>query len=128
MMKTICFALLACALSACSSPRGSVDFSSAESRLSMAETVANPEARRHIQEARKQLESAKQACLASAESLDEAVQDKNEAIAKAEYWKQKQRKALKELWIWRGAFIAAALFALRGPLLWLARKFIGIPW
>lgn len=94
----------------------------------MAESVANPEARKHIQEARKQLESAKQACLASAESLDQAVKDKNEAVAKAEYWKQKQRKALKELWLWRGAFIVAGLFALKGPILWVLRKLIGIPW
>lgn len=94
----------------------------------MAESVANPEAKKHIQEARKQLESAKQACLASAESLDQAVKDKNEAVAKAEYWKQKQRKALKELWLWRGAFIVAGLFALKGPILWVLRKFIGIPW
>lgn len=120
--------ILALILSGCSAPRGGIDFSSAESRLSIAESVANPEAKKHIQEARKQLESAKQACLASAESLDEAVKEKNEAIAKSEYWKQKQRKALKELWLWRGAFIVAALFALKGPLLWLARKFIGIPW
>jgi len=50
-------------------------------RLSMAESAENPEnpeAYRHIQEARRKLESAKQARLASAESLDEAVKDKNE--------------------------------------------------
>lgn len=128
MIRVISITLLGFILSGCSSPRGGIDFSSAESRLSMAEIVANPEAKKHIQEARRQLESAKQACLASAESLDRAVREKNEAMAKAEYWKQKQRKALKELWIWRGAFIVAALFALRGPILWIARKFIGIPW
>jgi len=122
------YLILALILSGCSMPRGAADFSSTETRLSIAESVANPEAKKHIQEARRQLESAKQACLASAESLESAVKDKNEAIAKTEYWKQKQRKALKELWVWRGAFIAATLFALRGPLLWLARKFIGIPW
>lgn len=112
----------------CSTPSGRVDFSSAEARLSMAESVANPEARKHIQEARRQLDSAKQACLATSESLEQAIKEKNEAIAKAEYWKQKQRKALKELWLWRGAAIIAGLFALKGPILWLVRKFIGIPW
>ena len=126
-MRIIALLILLC-LVGCSTPRREVDFSSAETRLSMAESVANPEARKHIQEARRQLESAKQACLASAESLDQAVKDKNEAVAKAEYWKQKQRKALKELWLWRGAFIIAGLFALKGPILWVLRKFIGIPW
>ena len=73
--------LLALLLAGCSTPRGAADFSSAETRLSMAESVANPEARRHIQEARKQLESAKQACIASAESLEGAIKEKNDAIA-----------------------------------------------
>lgn len=125
MIAVIFLALL---VAGCASPRGAADFSTAETRLSMAESVANPEAKKHIQEARRQLESAKQACMASAESLEQAVKDKNDAIAKAEYWKQKQRKALKELWFWRGAFIVAGLFALKGPILWLARKLIGIPW
>jgi hypothetical protein len=99
-----------------------------EDRLLSAESSAGPAARIHIQEARKQLESAKQACLASAENLEQAVKDKNEAVARAEYWKQKQQKALKELWLWRGAFIVAGLFALKGPIFWVLRKFMGIPW
>ena len=117
-------------LSSCSSVshRGSADFSAAEASLIAAESKANPEAKAEIRIARAQVDAAKKACDANWKSLDECVRDKNEAIAKAEYWKAKQRKALKEIWIWRGAALVAILAALRGPIFWLLRKFVGIPW
>ena len=122
--------LVACFfLSGCSTTyKGSPDFSVAETRLDLAYQTADPVTRKHLDEAKKQLASAKQLCLTNTEQLEQAVQERNEALAKAEYWKAKQRKALKELWFWRGALIVAVLFAARGPLLWLVRKFIGIPW
>lgn len=96
--------------------------------MDAAKRVANPEAKVHIVEAEKQLQAAKDACLASASDLEQAVKERNEAIADAQKWKEKQRKALKELWFWRGALIVSVLFAARGPILWLVRKFVGIPW
>jgi len=124
-------ALIACLfLAGCSttSYKGAPDFSVAESRLEQAYQTASPETRRHLDEARKQLASAKHLCVTNTEQLEQAVKERNEALAKAEYWKEKQRKALKELWFWRGALIVSVLFAARGPLLWLVRKFVGIPW
>ena len=123
--------LVACLfLSGCStaSYKGGPNFSVAESRLDQAYQTADPVTRKHLDEARKQLASAKDLCLTNTEQLEQAVKERNEALAKSEYWKAKQRKALKELWFWRGALIVAVLFAARGPILWLARKFIGIPW
>ena len=116
-------------LSACSTTyKGSPDFSVAETRLDLAYRTADPATRKHLDEAKKQLASAKQLCLANTEQLEQAVKERNEALAKTEYWKAKQRKSLEELWFWRGALIISVLFAARGPILWLARKFIGIPW
>ena len=110
------------------SPKRLPNFATTEARLDAASAVANPEAKFHIEEARKQLESAKQACFVNTEALEQAVKERNEAVKDAEVWKAKQRKALGELWMWRGALIAAILFAARGPILWVVRKFIGIPW
>lgn len=124
-------AILAVALvfTGCSTtPKGNPDFSVAETRLDLAYQSADPVTRKHLDEARKQLASAKQLCLTNTEQLEQAVQERNEAVAEAEYWKAKQRKALKELWFWRGALIVAVLFAARGPIFWLARKFVGAPW
>lgn len=124
------FTVIACLfLTACSttSYKGAPDFSVAESRLEDAYKSANPETKRHLDEAKKQFKAAKDLCVANTEKLEEAVKERNEALAKAEYWEAKQRKALKELWFWRGALIVAVLFAARGPILWVARKFIGIP-
>ena len=124
------YLLLIILLSGCSSvsKRAAPDFSVAETRLDQAYKTADPETRKHLDEARKQIASAKELCLTNTEELEQAVRDRNDALSKASYWKEKQRKALKELWIWRGAMIVAVLFSLRGPLLWLARKFVGIPW
>lgn len=103
------------------------DFATTEARLDAAASVANPEAKAHIEAAKRQLESAKQACFVNTEALEQAVKERNEALKDAQVWKAKQRKALGELWMWRGALIAAVLFAARGPIFWVVRKFIGIP-
>lgn len=89
---------------------------------------ADPATRKHLDEAKKQLKAAKELCVTNTEQLESAVKERNEAETQAKYWKEKQRKALKELWFWRGALIVAVLFAARGPILWLVRKFVGIPW
>ncbi|NBR24757.1 MAG: hypothetical protein EBU08_13490 [Micrococcales bacterium] len=82
--------------------------------------------------AKVQLETAIQACKQTSVDLDEAVKEKNEAIRDAGVWKEKQRKALKELWIYRGALIALGLWMFRGVLfggvMFVVRKFVGIPW
>ena len=116
----------------CSTPRQSADFSVAEARIDEAIAVANPEAKKHLVVAKAQLESAVQACKQTSVDLDEAVKEKNEAIRDAGIWKDKQRKALKELWIYRGALIALGIWMFRGVLfggvMFVARKFVGIPW
>lgn len=116
----------------CSTPRYSADFSLAESHIDEAIAVANPEAKKHLVVAKAQLETAVQACKQTSVDLDEAVKEKNEAIRDAGVWKAKQRKALKELWVYRGAIIALVLWTFRGVLfggvMFVARKFVGIPW
>jgi hypothetical protein len=53
-------------------------------------------------------------------------------VKEANDWKAKQRKALKELWIYRGALIVLGLWVFRGfifgGIMFVARKFVGIPW
>jgi len=119
-------------LSGCTTARYSADFSVAKSRIDEAIAVANPEAKKHLVVAKAQLETAAQACKQTALDLDEAVKEKNEAIKEAGVWKQKQRKALKELWIYRGALIVLGLWVFRGVfwggVMFVVRKFIGIPW
>lgn len=128
-MHALAILAIAAVFTGCSTtPKGGPDFSVAETRLDLAYQSADPVTRKHLDEARKQLASAKQLCLTNTEALEQAVRERNEASAKAEYWAAKQRKALKELWFWRGALIVSVLFAARGPILWLIRKFIGIPW
>lgn len=125
----ISFAFLLCG---CSTPRHSADFSVAEARIDDAIAVANPEARKHLVVAKAQLESAVQACKQTSVDLEDAVKAKNEAVKEAGVWKAKQRKALKELWIYRGALIALGIWMFRGVLfggvMFVARKFVGIPW
>lgn len=129
LMHALAILAIAAVFTGCSTtPKGGPDFSVAETRLDLAYQSADPVTRKHLDEARKQLASAKQLCLTNTEALEQAVRERNEASAKAEYWAAKQRKALKELWFWRGALIVSVLFAARGPILWLIRKFIGIPW
>ena len=106
----------------------SPSFDRAYSYLDQASESASGKTAEAIKKAKEQIVAADKACSANTEALDEAVKAKNEAIKDSEYWKAKQIKALKELWIWRGLLIAVGLFALRGPIFWLVRKFIGIPW
>jgi len=106
----------------------SPSFDRAYSYLDQASDSASGRTAEAIKKAKEQIIAADKACLANTEALDEAVRAKNEAIKDAEYWKAKQRKALKELWVWRGLLIVVGLFALRGPIFWVIRKFIGIPW
>lgn len=119
-------------LAGCTATRHSADFSVAESHIDEAIAVANPEAKKHLVVAKAQLETAVQACRQTTEDLDEAVKEKNEAIKDAGIWKAKQRKALKELWIYRGALIALGIWMFRGVIfggvMFVARKFVGIPW
>lgn len=129
-MHALAILAIVAVFTGCSSlpKRSSADFSTVEARMDAARRVANPEAKAHILEAEKQLKAAKDACLASVAELEEAIQERNKAVNEARVWKEKQRKALKELWFWRGALIVSVIFAARGPIFWLARKFIGIPW
>lgn len=120
-----CFFLTACSTT---SYKGSPDFSVAETRIEEAYKSADPVTRRHLDEAKKQIQAAKELCVSNSEQLEAAVKERNEALVKVEYWKAKQRKALKELWFWRGALLVSILFAARGPIFWLARKFVGVPW
>lgn len=131
-MQLLIIILFSIIVSACTSIKHSADFSLAESHINDAIAVANPEAKKHLVVAKAQLETAVQACKQTSADLDEAVKEKNEAIKDAGVWKEKQRKALKELWIYRGALIALGLWMFRGVLfggvMFVARKFVGIPW
>ena len=81
-----------------------------------------------IKKAKEQLAAAELACADNTRLVDQYAKEISVLQGKADYWKQKQRKALKELWVWRGAFLAVLLFAARGPILWGLRKLVGIPW
>jgi predicted kinase len=126
--------LVALLLSGCTtvSSKGFPNFTSTEARLDAASSVANPEAKAHIQAAKEQLKAAKEACYANTEALEQSIKEKNEAVKDAAVWKEKQRKALKELWIYRGAIIALVLWTFRGFIfsgaMFVARKFVGVPW
>lgn len=124
--------LLVLFMAGCTTTRHSADFSVAELHIDEAIAVANPEAKKHLVVAKAQLETAVQACKQTTEDLDEAVKEKNEAIKEAGIWKAKQGKALKELWIYRGALIALGIWMFRGVIfggvMFIARKFVGIPW
>jgi hypothetical protein len=55
------------------------------------------------------------------DQLNLSIAERNEAVAQADYYKSKQQKALKELWMWRGLAAlmlgsVAAWFALRSGL------------
>jgi hypothetical protein len=121
--------VVSCLLTGCTTTKAYryADFSGVDARLDAAIEEADPKTKKHLTEAKKQLESAVANCKATSEAYEQVVKDKNEALKDVEYWKAKQRKALKEIWIWRGLLIAVGLFALRGPIMWVARKFVGIP-
>ena len=96
--------------------------------LDEAEKKSSGPAAESIKRAKEQLAAAEQACADNTKPVDQYAKEISMLQGKADYWKQKQRKALKELWVWRGAFLAALLFAARGPILWGLRKIVGIPW
>ena len=96
--------------------------------LEEAEKKSSGSVAESIKRAKEQLAAAEQACTDNTRLVDQYAKEISMLQGKADYWKQKQRKALKELWVWRGAFLAALLFAARGPILWGLRKLVGIPW
>lgn len=118
-------------LTGCSTTRtaSSPEFGGVTRRISAVEQAAErgdiPAVRKQVQALKDQLESAQAACESQANDYDRVVKQANE-------WKAKQRKALKELWIYRGALIALVLFLFRnwifGGVMFIARKFVGIPW
>ena len=124
--------LLCLGLAGCSTMRQSPSFDRAYSYLDQASDSATGKTAEAIKKAKEQIIAADKACSANTQALDDAVKNKNEAIKDAEVWKQKQRKALKELWIYRGAIIALVLWTFRGALfggvMFVARKFVGVPW
>jgi hypothetical protein len=83
-----------------------------------------------------QIDQAHAAALAETQRLQGEVNGQAELVAAAQHqadiWKGKQRKALKELWFWRGLVILALLWIFRkqiaGGIGFVARKFIGVPW
>jgi hypothetical protein len=79
-----------------------------------------------------QVDEAHRLALANVEKaqikIDLAETERRELAAKVKYWQEKQRKALKELWFWRGLLIAALLWIFHKPILALGRKALGIPW
>lgn len=118
-------------LGGCTTTRtaNSPEFGGVTRRISAVEQAAErgdiPAVRKQVQALKDQLESAQAACESQASDYDRVVKEAND-------WKAKQRKALKELWIYRGALIALGLFLFRnwifGGIMFIARKFVGIPW
>lgn len=96
--------------------------------LDEAEKASSGNVSTAIKKAKEQLAAAEQACSDNTKLVDQYAKEISILQGKADYWKQKQRKALKELWIWRGLFIGVLIFAARGPILWGLRKLVGIPW
>lgn len=120
--------IAACFLAGCSTVRHQPSFDRAWSYLDEAEKRSEGPVADSIRKAKDQLTAAEKACADNTKLVDQYAKDISTLQGKADYWKQKQRKALKELWVWRGLFIAVALFAARGPIFWVVRKFVGIPW
>ena len=52
------------------------------------------------------------------DQLNFSIAERNDAVAQADYYKSKQQKALKELWMWRG-LAAITLASVAG---WLALR------
>jgi len=118
-----CFLLCGCA-----GTQTSPSFDRAWVHLDQAERSSQGEAAIAIKKAREQLNAAEKACSENTELADRYAREISSLQSKADYWKEKQRKALRELWVWRGLLLAAVLFAARGPILWGLRKLVGIPW
>lgn len=128
MMKKLLLLLAACAFAACTTVRQTPSFGRALSYLDEAESNSSAPVADSIRRAKQQIEAAQSACDENTRLVDEYAKEISILQGKADYWKQKQRKALKELWVWRGAFIAMLIFAARGPILFAVRKIVGIPW
>lgn len=130
-MKKLLILTLPFVIIGCSSvgTKQAPEFGGVTRRISAVEQAAErgdiPAVRKQVQALKDQLESAQAACEAQAYDYDKVVKEAND-------WKAKQRKALKELWIYRGALIALVLFLFRnwifGGIMFIARKFVGIPW
>lgn len=130
-MKSLPILILPVFLAGCSTvgTKQAPEFGGVTRRISAVEQAAErgdiPAVRKQVQALKDQLESAQAACEAQAYDYDKVVKEAND-------WKAKQRKALKELWIYRGALIALVIFLFRnwifGGIMFIARKFVGIPW
>jgi hypothetical protein len=110
-------------------PKGSPEFGGVTRKVDAVEQAVNsgdlPTIKKEFGSLKSQLSSAQAACEAQAGDYERIAKEAND-------WKAKQRKALKELWIYRGALIALALWIFRGfifgGIMFVARKFVGIPW
>lgn len=110
-------------------PRGSPEFGGVTRKVDAVEQAVNagdlPAIKKEFGSLKSQLSSAQAACEAQAGDYERIAKEAND-------WKAKQRKALKELWIYRGALIALGLWIFRGfifgGIMFVARKFVGIPW
>jgi len=130
-MKPVILVLTGFILASCSTTRNtqSPEFGGVTRRIDAVEQAADrgdiQAVRKQVKALKDQLSSAQAACESQAEDYDRVVKQAND-------WKAKQRKALKELWIYRGALIALVLFLFRnwifGGIMFIARKFAGIPW
>jgi len=118
-------------LTSCSTikPKGSPEFGGVTHKVDAMEQAVNagdlPTIKKEFKALKSQLSSAQAACEAQAGDYERMAKEAND-------WKAKQRKALKELWIYRGALIALGLWIFRGfifgGIMFVARKFVGIPW
>ena len=129
----LAFFLCFVACSTTTPKRSSGDFNRVDVYLEqVAEAKTVEDAKKLAEKAKAQLVSAKQVCVSNTDELDRVTKELNEATKNADYWKAKQRKALKELWIYRGALIALGLWVFRGWIFggvgFIARKFVGVPW
>lgn len=118
-------------LAGCSTikPVGSPEFGGVTHKVDAVEQAVNagdlPAIKKEFSGLKSQLSSAQAACEAQAGDYERMTKEAND-------WKAKQRKALKELWIYRGALIALGLWIFRGfifgGIMFVARKFVGVPW
>lgn len=127
-VSILLYVFVAMWVSSCASVPKNPSFERTWAYLDEAQKSSNGSVSMAIQKAKEQLATAEQACADNTKLVDQYAKEISILQGKADYWKQKQRKALKELWIWRGLFIGVLVFAARGPILWGLRKLVGIPW
>jgi hypothetical protein len=63
----------------------------------------------NLEDVQKALDEYKANVAKQTDLLNTSIEEKNDALAKAEYWHSKQTKALKELWVWRSIAIVSIL-------------------